>query len=98
MKRARRLLVACALLAAAGAWAGYWTERFFAARGEAEAAMARLQPLLAAGFSDAALAGRVEAALAQSHRALAFALAGPALLLAAAFVAVWLLGARPPKS
>ena len=94
MKRVRRLLVALALLAAAATWAGYWANRFFAARGEAEAAMERLQPLLAAGLADPALAARVEAGLAQSHRALAFALGGPLVLLLGLFGVLWLAGRR----
>ena len=94
MKRARRLLAVFALVAAAAAWAAYWADRFFAARGEGEAAMDRLQPLLAAGRFDPALAERVEAALDQSHRALAFALGGPLALLLLAFAALWFLAKR----
>ncbi|HZG07402.1 MAG TPA: hypothetical protein VEZ70_00305 [Allosphingosinicella sp.] len=97
MTRPRRLLLAFALFAAAAGWAGFWANRFFQARGEAEAAMDRLQPLLAAGLSDPASAAPVETALALSHLALAFALGGPALLLAGGLLAVWLLGMRGPK-
>jgi hypothetical protein len=85
----RRLLAACGLFVAAGAWAAYWADIFFAARGEAEAAMQRLQPLLPAGLSDPALAARVDAGIAESHRALLFALSGPLLLLLGAFAALW---------
>ena len=88
MTRGGRLLAAF-LLALAGAWAAFWGRRFFAARGEAEAAMDRLQPLLAAGLSDPALAAQVEAALAESHRALVFALGGPLALLILLFAALW---------
>lgn len=94
MKRARRLVVALAVFAAVAAWAGYWTNRFFAARERAEAAMERLQPLAAAGLSDPALAAEVEAALAVSHRALACALGGPLALLLLLFGALWLLARR----
>lgn len=94
MARARRLLLTLALLAAAAAWAAFWAGRFFEARGKAEAAMARLQPLLVAGLTDPVLAARVEAALAESHRALLFALAGPLALLLVLFGALWFL-ARP---
>ncbi len=82
------------LLAAAAAWALYWAGRFFAARRDAEGAMDQLQPLLARGFSDPALAARVDSGLAESHRALAFALGVPASLLLLAFGALWLLARR----
>jgi hypothetical protein len=96
MSRLRSLLAAAALFAVAGVWAAYWGSRFFEARGRAEGAMEKLQPLIAAGLSDPALAAQVDGALADSHRALTFALGGPALMLAALFAALWLL-ARCPR-
>jgi hypothetical protein len=96
MSRARRLLLAVALFGAAGAWAAYWADLFFAARGRAEGAMERLQPLLAAGLSDPALAADVEAALAESHRALVYALAGPLALSLLVFAGLWILAKRAP--
>ena len=44
--RARRFATAFLLACAAAAWAAYWGGRFFEARGRAEAAMDKLQPLL----------------------------------------------------
>ena len=88
--RARRLAIRFALVCAAAAWAGYWGERFFEARGRAETAMDKLQPLLARGFPDAALAAEVDAALADSHRALAFALGVPLLVLILLGAGLWL--------
>ena len=96
MSAPRRLLAAAALFGVAAVWAAHWGSRFFEARGRAEAAMKRLQPLIAAGLSDPALAARVEGALAESHRALAFALSGPLVLLLLAFAAVWFLAGRAP--
>jgi hypothetical protein len=92
--RLKRAGLALLLLAAALAWAGYWASRFFAARGKAEAAMDRLQPLLIRGFPDPELSAAVDSALAESHRALAFALAGPVLILLGLFAALWLLARR----
>jgi hypothetical protein len=82
------------LLALVGIWAAFWGSRFFEARGEAEAAMDRLQPLLVAGFNDPALAAQVEAALERSHEALAFALGGPAAVLVILFAGLWFAGRR----
>ncbi len=96
MNVVRRLLLALLLFGGAGAWAAYWGNLFFTARGRAEAAMEKLQPLIAAGLSDAALAARVEGALAESHRALAFALGGPFALLLLAFAALWFWSKHAP--
>ena len=85
----RRAALALLLLAAILIWAGYWTSLFFAARGRAEAAMDRLQPLLARGFPDPALSAIVNSNIAESHRALGFALAGPVLVLIGLFAAFW---------
>jgi hypothetical protein len=93
MKRRRRLLGG-ALAAASAGWAAYWGMRFFDARGEAEAAMDRLQPLVAAGLADSKLAAEVDAALAESHRALAFAIGGPFIMLLIAFAALWFFAGR----
>jgi hypothetical protein len=91
MRGLKRLGLGLLLLGLASTWALYWTGRFFASRREAEAAMDRLQPLLARGFPDPELSARVDAALAESHRALAIALGGPVLLLAILFAALWFL-------
>jgi hypothetical protein len=87
-------LVGLLLLVLAGAWSAFWGSRFFEARGEAEAAMDRLQPLLAAGFSDPALAAQVEAALERSHEALAFAVGGPVAVAMMLFAGLWFAGRR----
>ena len=96
MPRLRRILTATALFAVAGVWAIFWGSRFFEARERAEGAMEKLQPLTAAGLSDPALASQVDGALADSHRALAFALGGPLLLLAIVFGLVWILAKAEP--
>ena len=92
--RLRRAALALLLFAAIVVWAGYWTSHFFAARGRAEAAMDRLQPLLARGFPDPALSAIVDSNIAESHRALGFALAGPALVLLGLFAALWYLARK----
>ena len=93
----RRVLLAAALLAVAAAWAGYWANRFFEDRRAAEAALDKLQRLLARGFFDPILSAQVDVALAASHRALAAALAGPALMLIGVFAALWFLARRPER-
>jgi hypothetical protein len=92
----RRFVAAVFLFGAAGAWAAYWADRFFAARGRAEAAMAKLQPLAAGGLADPALAREVDEALTQSHRALTLAFGGPLVLALLAFAALWFFARRAP--
>jgi hypothetical protein len=90
----RRIAMVLALTAVTSAWASYWADRFFAARARAEEAMDVLQLLLGRGLSDPALVSEVDEALAESHRALAFALGGPILIVLGAAGAVWLILAR----
>ena len=90
----RRLLIGGLLLAAAVAWAAYWTERFFASRRVAEAAMDELQKLMSRGYFSPALEERVGQALDQSHIALALAFGAPLALALAFFSLRFFLMAR----
>lgn len=92
--RLQRILFTGIIFACVGLWVSHWASRFFEARAVAEARMFELQTLMSRGYFSPELQAQVDTALGQSHRALGFAFAGPLLLIAGFFAAVWLIGGR----
>ncbi len=88
--RFHRLAPAAIVFGSLTFWVNHWAGRFFDARAVAESRMFELQTLMSRGYFSPPLQAQVNAALEQSHRALAFAIGGPLLLICAFFGALWL--------